>query len=144
MNAVSKPKLLEVPSTLSNIADCDYSRIKYMCTLYFEQAFRQLVLENDHNGDMARYLSDENVLCAISHRWSAAFPSWKDSASVHDLFATSPGYTIYGQGRSFVHPLSRFAACGDYLVPANESDGIEAAVISGIAAADGILKAEHL
>jgi hypothetical protein len=93
---------------------------------------------------MARYLSDENVLCAISHRWSAAFPSWKGGASVDDLFATSPGYTLYGQGRSFVHPLSRFAACGDYLVPANEADGIEAAVISGIAAADGILKAEHL
>lgn len=112
--------------------------------LFLMQAFRQLVQEHDHGGHLSRYLSDENLLCAISHRWSAAFPSWKHNASVRDLFAASPGYTIHGQGRSFVHPLSRFAACGDYLVPSEEADGIEAAVISGLAAADGILKAEQL
>ena len=82
----------------------------------------------------------QQVEVAIGHRWSAAFPH-VNGDYIEDL--DSEAYQRHGQSRAFVSPDARFAACGDYFLGGQEKHllgKIEGAVLSGTAAAEGIIK----
>lgn len=108
------------------------------------QSFKETLLRECKSQTWQRsieqFLSPENVLINVSHRWSSGFSSWKNNACPESIFADSHEYTTYGNRCSFVDPDTQFAACGDYLAPKSVKHGIEAAVLSGFAAAEGIIK----
>lgn len=80
-------------------------------------------------------------MVSIGHRWSAAFPN---AVKPPEEVLPTVGYIELGKSRAFIHPLTQFAACGDYLPEATVRGRIEGAVLSGIAAADGVMRAIRL